>query len=79
MDRGTGRTGSGLSIEMEKVINLMSVGEEKVSAEKILEINKDHEVLDVIKKTFEPATSHRNPTMPKRMSKKARSQSRVRA
>ena len=31
----------------------MPVGEEKVSAEKILEINKDHEVLDVIKKTFD--------------------------
>ena len=46
-------TGSGLSIEMEKVINSMPVGEEKVSAEKILEINKDHEVLDVIKKTFD--------------------------
>lgn len=46
-------TGSGLSIEMEKVINSMPVGEEKVSAEKILEINKDHEVLNVIKKTFD--------------------------
>ena len=46
-------TGSGLSIEMEKVINSMPVGEEKVSAEKILEINKDHEVFDVIKKTFD--------------------------
>lgn len=46
-------TAGGLSIEMEKVINAMPVGDEKVSAEKTLEINKDHEVIDAIKATFD--------------------------
>ncbi len=46
-------TDGGLSIEMEKVINSMPTSEEKVSAQKTLEINQNHEVLKKIKKVFD--------------------------
>ena len=47
-------TSSGeLSFEMEKVINSMPDGSEKVKAEAILEINDKHEVSNKIKKLYE--------------------------
>ena len=47
-------TSSGeLSFEMEKVINSMSDGSEKVKAEAILEINDKHEISKKIKKLYE--------------------------
>jgi molecular chaperone HtpG len=45
-------SGDGISIEMEKVLNAMPTGE-KVKAERILEINADHGILNALKKAFE--------------------------
>ena len=45
-------SGGELSIEMEKILNAMPT-DEKVKAEKVLEINAGHPVLDALKKTFE--------------------------
>ena len=42
----------GLSIEMEKVLNSMPV-DEKVKAERVLEINADHPVMEALKKQYE--------------------------
>lgn len=41
-----------LSIEMEKVLNMMP-NDQKVKADKILEINTDHQMFPVIKKAFQ--------------------------
>lgn len=41
----------GLSIEMEKVLNSMPT-DEKIKAERVLEINADHAVLDALAKTY---------------------------
>jgi len=41
-----------LSLEMEKIINNMAQGSEKVKAETILEINANHEISDKIKKLY---------------------------
>ena len=41
----------GLSIEMEKVLNSMPVNE-KIQAERVLEINAKHGILDVLIKAF---------------------------
>lgn len=44
-------TKGGVSIEMEKVLNsLPNVGDEKVSADKVLEINPKHEIFEALKK-----------------------------
>ena len=45
-------TGGGLSIEMEKVLNAMPT-DEKVKAEKILEINGSHQVFQALKNAHE--------------------------
>lgn len=42
-----------LSLEMEKIINSMPSGEEKVKAETILEINDNHEISKKLKKLYE--------------------------
>ncbi|MBR0598717.1 molecular chaperone HtpG [Sinanaerobacter chloroacetimidivorans] len=42
----------GLSIEMEKILNAMP-NDEKVKAEKVLEINAGHQVLQALKKAYE--------------------------
>ena len=42
-----------LSLEMEKIINNMAQGSEKVKAETILEINANHEISNKIKKLYE--------------------------
>ena len=42
-----------LSLEMEKIINNMAQGSEKVKAETILEINANHEISDKIKKLYD--------------------------
>ncbi len=44
-------TGGGISIEMEKILNAIP-SEEKVQADKILEINATHPVLDSLKEAF---------------------------
>ena len=44
-------SGGGISIEMEKVLNSMPY-DEKIKAEKVLEINVSHPVLDALKKAF---------------------------
>ncbi|MDD2190220.1 MAG: molecular chaperone HtpG [Eubacteriales bacterium] len=44
-------SGGGISIEMEKVLNAMPT-DEKIKAEKVLEINASHPVLDTLKKAF---------------------------
>lgn len=41
----------GLSIEMEKVLNAMPI-DEKVQAERVLEINANHSILEVLKKQY---------------------------
>ncbi len=44
----------GLSIEMEKVLNAMpNVAGEKVSAEKVLEINPNHKIFETLKAAYE--------------------------
>ena len=44
----------GLSIEMEKVLNAMpNVAGEKVSAEKVLEINANHKIFEALKAAYE--------------------------
>ena len=44
----------GLSIEMEKVLNAMpNVAGEKVSAEKVLEINANHKIFETLKAAYE--------------------------
>ncbi len=44
----------GLSIEMEKVLNAMpNVAGEKVSAEKVLEINPNHKIFEALKAAYE--------------------------
>ncbi|MDO4485327.1 MAG: molecular chaperone HtpG [Bacillota bacterium] len=42
----------GLSLEMEKVFNAMPM-EEKIQAERVLEINAGHPILDTLKKAYE--------------------------
>ena len=42
----------GLSIEMEKVLNAMPNAQQKVSAKKILEINRDHKIFEKLKTLF---------------------------
>lgn len=43
-----------LSIEMEKVLNSMpNIGNEKIKAEKVLEINANHRIFDTIKRYYE--------------------------
>ncbi len=42
----------GLSIEMEKVLNAMPNAQQKVSAKKILEINRDHKIFEKLKDLF---------------------------
>ena len=46
-------TSGELSLEMEKIINNMAPGEEKVKAETILEINSNHEISNKIKELYE--------------------------
>jgi len=46
-------TSGELSLEMEKIINNMSPGSEKVKAETILEINNNHEISKKIKELYE--------------------------
>ena len=41
----------GVSIEMEKVLNTMP-GDQKVQAERVLEINPDHPIFETLKKLF---------------------------
>ncbi len=41
-----------ISIEMEKVLNSMPANNDKVSAEKVLEINSNHKVFESLKATF---------------------------
>jgi len=43
----------GLSLEMEKVLNQMPGADEKIRAERILEINADHGILPALGKAFE--------------------------
>ena len=44
----------GLSIEMEKVLNAMpNAAGEKVSAEKVLEINPNHKIFEALKAAYE--------------------------
>ncbi|MDR0854309.1 MAG: molecular chaperone HtpG [Clostridiales Family XIII bacterium] len=46
--------GDGMSLEMEKILNQIPSGEEqKVKAERILEINADHAVLKALEKIYE--------------------------
>ena len=45
-------TSGELSLEMEKIINNMAPGNEKVKAETILEINNNHEISNKIKKLY---------------------------
>ena len=45
-------TSGELSLEMEKIINNMTQGEEKVKAETILEINANHEICNKIKELY---------------------------
>ncbi len=45
-------TRGGISIEMEKVLNAMPA-DEKVRAERVLEINADHEIAETLKRVFE--------------------------
>ncbi|MEG0229423.1 MAG: molecular chaperone HtpG [Oscillospiraceae bacterium] len=42
-------SGEGLSLEMEKVLNAMPTNNEKVKAEKILEINPNHDIFTTLK------------------------------
>lgn len=44
-------TKGGLSLEMEKVLNAMP-GDQQIKAERILEINPEHPVMETMKKTF---------------------------
>ncbi len=44
-------SGGGISIEMEKILNAMP-NEDKIKAEKVLEINTSHPVLEALKKAF---------------------------
>ena len=46
-------TSGELSLEMEKIINNMAPGNEKVKAETILEINSNHKISDKIKELYE--------------------------
>ncbi|MDR1778437.1 MAG: molecular chaperone HtpG [Clostridiales Family XIII bacterium] len=46
-------SGEGLSLEMEKVLNQMPGADEKIRAERILEINADHGILPALGKAFE--------------------------
>lgn len=45
-------SGSEISIEMEKVLNAMPYNEQKVKADKVLEINVHHEVYQALKDAF---------------------------
>ena len=45
-------TTGGLSLEMEKIINNMAPGNEKVKAETILEINNNHEISNKLKELY---------------------------
>jgi molecular chaperone HtpG len=45
-------SGEGISLEMEKVLNAMP-NDEKVRAERILEINADHGILTALRKVYE--------------------------
>ena len=44
-------TKGGLSLEMEKVLNQMPDGQ-MIKAERILELNPDHKIMETLKKTF---------------------------
>jgi molecular chaperone HtpG len=46
-------SGEGLSLEMEKILNQMPGNDEKLKAERILEINADHGILAALKTAFE--------------------------
>jgi molecular chaperone HtpG len=45
-------SGGGISIEMEKILNAMPT-DDKVKAEKVLEINASHPVLEALKAAFD--------------------------
>ena len=44
-------TKGGLSLEMEKVLNSMP-GDQQIKAERILELNPEHKIMETLKKTF---------------------------